>query len=73
MPRTAKTLRRRKERAVRRERATRHERAVGIANERLLARIQAIEERRKNVPFAEEQSTEPHFVQGGLPGLGKRH
>jgi hypothetical protein len=39
----------------------------------LLARIQANEKRRKNVPFTEEQSMEPHFVQGGLPGLGKRH
>jgi hypothetical protein len=46
---------------------------MGIANERQLARIQAIEEGRKNLPFAEEQSAEPHFVQGGLPGLGKRH
>jgi hypothetical protein len=51
----------------------RHERAMRIVNEGLLARIQANEKGRKSVPFTEEQSTEPHFVQGGLPGLGKKH
>lgn len=55
------------------ERAMRHERAMHIENERLVTRIHAGEEIKKNLPFTKEQSTEPRFWQGGLPGLRKRH